>query len=173
MAVAISFSLLCVGSALYLSAATLNYLNYYPALGQIGSHIRVDNVSVVQGTNQSRIDSRITIENPTDYAGLRLGEASLSMFFQVKDTNTSLFSVNTLNEIQPIGGDLGPHSTVSHNVVIQLTPEKASSFASFIGSYDGRVIAKVTLTVDIITFLDSVTGRLSYSWVGDLPLSNA
>jgi hypothetical protein len=70
-----------------------------------------------------------------------------------------------------IGVQLGANSVVSSDVIVQLNPMNASSFASFIASYDGRVVASVGFTVEIITFLVTVYGREYYDTTKDLPLS--
>jgi len=169
--VAALFILLSIGSAVYLSAITLNYLNYYPSLGQI--QLRVDSAFIVQGSNQSRIDSRVTIVNPTSYAGFKLGNAIVFISFSVKDSNITLFVGGTRpTENSVIGGQLGPYSSVSHDVIVQLNTEDASSFRSFNSSYGGRVIVKVELTVEVITFLDPVTGLDYYTDTEYHPLSS-
>lgn len=170
MVVATSFILLCVGSAAFLSVSTLNYLNYYPALGKI--QYQVDRVSILQGSNQSRIDSHVVVTNPTDYRGFRLGNVIVVMFFKVRDSNVTLFGGGAPPRQEDlVGGELGAHSMVSSNVIVQLNPQDATSLASFIGSYDGRVIATVTLTVEVITFLVTVSPRESYPVTQDIPLS--
>ncbi len=170
--VAICFIVISVGSAIYLSAATVNYLRFFPALGQLRGEFQVDKVLLVQGTSQSTIITRVSVRNPTDYSGFRLGDAIVSMFFHVRDNeNVTLLSGHTPQASQFIGGQLGPHSMVSTNVILQLNPQNASSLASFNNSHTGQVVARVTLTIEIITFLDSVTGRLPYTETQDIPLS--
>ncbi len=168
--VAASFILLGVGSAVFLSVSTLNYLNYYPALGKI--QLQIDSVSIVQGSNQSRIDSHVTIVNPTSYAGFRLGNAIVDLYFLISGSNVTLFGAGVHpQQAELIGVQLGANSVVSSDVIVQLNPMNASSFASFIASYDGRVIASVRFTVEIITFLITVYGREYYDTTKDLPLS--
>jgi hypothetical protein len=168
-AVAVAFILLAVGSAGYLSFITLNYLNYYPALGQLA--VQVDAASIVQGSNWSTIDTRITISNPSDYSGFSLGDAVLSMFFQASNSNDTLYPGGaSTNVVQTVGGKLATHSTVSAVIVTQLTPEQASSLQSFDTSHGGQVIANGTLTVQVITFLDPLIGRYSISAMYAVPL---
>lgn len=155
--VAVSFIIISLGSALYLSSITLNYLNYYPALGKLTA--RVDRVSIVQGSNSSGINSQISISNPSDYSGFSLGDAEVSISFQTTSSNATLFLASLANEVQPIGGKLATHSTVSANITGQLSPAEASSFESFHTTYSGSVLANVTLTVQVITFLDPLVGR--------------
>jgi len=168
--IAASFVLLSIGSAVYLTVVTVNYLNYYPALGQI--YVRVDDVSIVPGSNDSSIDSRVSIGNPTDYAGFRLGDAIVTLSFHVNDTNATIFGGVHLVQTEAVGVQLGPHSVISRDLIVQLNQENASSFASFIRSYGDRVVATVVLTVQVITFLNTVTGRDYYMATQDLPLSS-
>jgi len=167
--VAVAFILLSVGSAGYLSSITLNYLNYYPALAQLT--VRVDSVSIVQGSNWSTIDSRISISNPSDYSGFSLGDAVLSMFFEATNSNDTLYPGGaSTNVVQTVGGQLATHSTVSAVIVTQLTPEQASSLQSFDTTHSGQVLAKGTLTVQVITFLDPLIGRYSISAMYAVPV---
>jgi len=165
--IAASFILLSIGSAVYLTVVTVNYLNYYPALGQI--YLRVDSVY----TNNSRVDSRVIVGNPTDYAGFRLGDVIVSMSFHANDSNATIFGGVPLKQTEAVREQLGPHSVVSRDVVVQLSPEDASSFASFNRSYAGRVTAKVVLTVELITFLNTAIGLDYYMATQDLPLSSS
>ncbi len=169
--IAASFILLSIGSAVYLTVVTVNYLNYYPALGQI--YLRVDSVYIVQGTNNSGVDSRVIVGNPTDYAGFRLGDVIVSMSFHANDSNATIFGGVPLKQTEAVREQLGPHSVVSRDVVVQLSPEDASSFASFNRSYAGRVTAKVVLTVELITFLNTAIGLDYYMATQDLPLSSS
>jgi hypothetical protein len=157
----VSFVILSLGSAVYLSSITLNYLNYYPALGQLTA--QVDSVSVVQASNSSRVSSQISISNPSDYSGFRIGEAEVSMFFRAMNSSDTLFLSSLANYVQPVGGQLATRSTVSATIQVQLSPSEASSFESFDTTYSGRVFANVTLTVSVITFLDPLVGRYPIS----------
>ncbi len=167
--VAVAFILLSVGSAGYLSSITLNYLNYYPALRQLNA--KVDSVSIIQGSNWSTIDSRISISNPSDYSGFSLGDAVLSMFFEATNSNDTLYPGGaSTNVVQTVGGKLATHSTVSAVIVTQLTPEQASSLQSFDTTHSGQVLANGTLTVQVITFLDPLIGRYPISVTYAVPL---
>jgi hypothetical protein len=168
--VATSFILLTVGSAAFLSLSTLNYLNYYPALGKI--YVQIDRVFVVPGSNQSTIDTRVTIVNPTSYVGFRLGNVVVDLYFRVSDSNVTLFG----NGVHPraeqlVGGQLGANSAVTSDVKVQLNRTNASSFASFVNSYGGRVIASVQTSAEVVTFLVTVYGRQYYMAALDLSLS--
>src|SRR5437879_8512756 len=160
--VAVAFILLSVGSAGYLSSITLNYLNYYPALAQLT--VKVNSVSIVQGSNWSTIDSRISISNPSDYSGFSIGDAVLSMFFEATNSNDTLYpgGVST-TVVQKVGGQLATHSTVSAVIMTRLSSDQASSLQSFDTTHTGQVLANGTLTVQVITFLDPLVGRYSIS----------
>jgi hypothetical protein len=171
--VATSFILLSVGSAAFLSVSTLNYLNYYPAIA--GIHLQIDSITVVSGSNQSRIDTRVTIINPTNYAGLRLWNLIVDLVsFRVRDNNATLFGSGMHpREEDFVGRQLGANSVVSSDVITQLNPANATSFSSFVNSYNGRVIASVQFTAQIVTFLITVYGFQYYMTAQDLSLTSS
>lgn len=163
------FILLAVGSAIYLSAITLNYLNYYPGLSQLSTQI--DAVSVMQGSNFSRIDTRITISNPSDYSGFTISEADSSTFFDSHTSSARLFNgTSLLQENLILGNPIPPHSTLNGNIVTNLNPTQAGDLAAYEKSQNGNVMANMTLTVQVSTFLTGPTGRVYISVSGDLPL---
>ena len=168
--VATSFILLTLGSAAYLSISTLNYLNYYPALGKI--YVQIDKVFVEPGSNQSTIITRVTIVNPTSYVGFRLGNVVVDLSFRVRGSNVTLFGsgVHPRNETL-VGGQLGANSNVTSDVKLHLNPKNASSFASFVNSYGERVIASVQSSAEVVTFLVTVYGREYYMASLELSLS--
>jgi hypothetical protein len=156
--IATSFILLSIGSAVYMTSITLNYLNYYPALAQLSAQI--DSTSVVRGSNSSMIDTRITVSNPSAYSGFKPAEADVSMSLQVNNSSARLFSGNNqLDTIQTISVQLGPHSSFETDVVTELSPENSASLGQFVSQNQGSVMANVTLTVYMITFLTPVVGR--------------
>ena len=167
--VATSFILLTLGSVAFLSISTLNYLNYYPALGKI--YVQIDKVFVDPGSNPSNITTRVTIVNPTSYVGFRLGNVIVNLYFRVKDSNVTLFEGISPQGEQLVGGQLGANSNVTSDVKVHLNPENASSFASFVNSYGGRVIASVQASAEVVTFLVTVYGREYYMAALDLSLS--
>src|SRR5260370_16129347 len=123
MEVGPSYILLSVGSAAYLSESTLNYLNYCPALGKI--QYQVDGVSVVQGSNQSRIDSHVIVANPTDYRGFRLGYVVVVMFFKVRDSHVTLFGGGAPpRQEELLVRQFGVHSMVSSDFIFEFNPQR-------------------------------------------------
>src|SRR5947199_10312988 len=89
----LSFVVLSVGSAIYISAAAVNYLLLNPALDQIQNEqsFQVDRLSLVQslGSNMSSLEVQITVRNPSGYSGLRLcGVTVVRLFFYSPTNNT-------------------------------------------------------------------------------------
>jgi hypothetical protein len=166
--IAISFIVLSLGSAVYLSSITLNYLNYYPALGTLTAQIT--SVSVVPGMNWSRIDSRITVSNPSGYSGMLVSEAYTFMFFK-NNNGSSLFTDFPPRGDQAIANQLKPHSTLPANVVTRLYPNDAGSLQSF-DSESSAIMANVTLTVLVTTFLAPSVGQYSITVNSVLPLAS-
>jgi hypothetical protein len=115
----------------------------------------------------------VSVKNPTGYSGLRIGKISVGVFLYVA-TNRSimLFSVpNDLMVSQQILAQLQPNSVYSASIPIGLTSQQANQTVSFIGQHMRNIVAEVTFTVDILTFLESVTGSVPYTRTQDIPLA--
>ena len=176
--ISLSFVLLSLGSAIYVSAAALNYLLMYPALSEIGGEqsFQVDKLFLAQSptSNQSSIQVQITVRNPSGYIGLRLDRAALTIYFyaQSNSSNTLFQSPSSsLSASNVIEGQLGPNSADTINIPIPLTPSQASQLVAFENQNSGQVIGTVILRIDIATFLLSVTGTYPYTRIQDIPLS--
>lgn len=160
--VATAFLFLSVGSGLYLSSISLNYLNYYPGLSQLTA--QVDSVAIVTGSNYSRVDTKVTFSNPSSYSGYTVFEADSSTFFDAQGGNATLFTgTGLLQENLIVDRPLGPHSAMTSNILTQLSPSKAGQLFSFEKNNNGLVAANVTLTVQITTFLTAPTGPIHYN----------
>lgn len=173
--VSFSFMVICIGAAIYVSAASLNYLRLYPALNQLQDNVRIDSVSFGQGqaSSQPVVTCRITVGNPSDYSGFRIGKVYVVIAFYVdSNRNMSIFTTQGApNASIPSAGSLGPRSVVSLTIPIGLTPDQSSRLASFNAQYSGHLMAEVSYRVDVNTFLVSVTGSSVYTGTQDTPLS--
>ena len=163
----VAFMALSLTSAIYLSAITLNYLNYYPALGTLTA--QVDSVSIVPGTNYSRIVARVTVSNPSGYSGVELSEDHTAMFFVNENNGSLLFTGVQPQGDQPIGVQLLPHSSSTNDVLTQLYPSQASSLKSFAST--SPIMANVTLTVSLTTFLTPAVGQYTILTSSSIPVS--
>lgn len=157
------FTILSMVSVVYISVASANYLNYYPSLGSIDQQIssvvyRRDAVS-----NQTSIVSHIIVDNPTDYSGFKVKLFDLKIHFSssVSSSNTTLFTIYPLTGSQSINKPLPPHSQMSGDVLVIPPPEQAAQLADF-NATNYPLIAHCSLTVDVSTFLDPVTGFVLY-----------
>ena len=171
------FVLLSVGSAIFVSLATLNYLRFYPALGQVQNGVNVDKLTYNPGIGsaQPTVTIHFTISNPTDYSGFRVGRATVETFFfqQTNQSNTRFYGSNRLNGSLSVGGQLDPNSVRTVSIPLGLTPQQASDLSMFNSMYSGQVIGEVNLRVDIVTFLVSVTGSVPITGKWDLPLTTS
>jgi hypothetical protein len=172
--VALSFVLLSVGSAFYVSFAALNYLRLYPALQNV--QLQLENLSFLRGpgSNQSSLTAQIAVGNPTDYSGFRLGSVSLTNYFYLRsNTSNTLFTApNSLSASDSIHSQLGPNSIVSVSLPIQLTLSEESQLSSFNATHYGDVVASVQLRVDILTFLEAATGSVPFTRAQNVTLSS-
>jgi hypothetical protein len=172
---AISFLFLSIGSAVYVSVATVNYLSLYPALGQI--QIQVVSLSFTQSPsiNQSSLTAVISVSNPAEYSGLEVGDVSAVASLYV-NTNQSITLFTGANQLsaERIGLDqLRPNSTYSESISFKLSPQQITEIVSFISNYKGEVMAVIYPTVDVVTFLQSVTGPVQYTQTQYLSLSTS
>ena len=61
---------------------------------------------------------------------------------------------------QPIDKTLGPHSQISSSITIFPWQDEYNPFLAFNETYYPRIIAHAQETVELITFLEPVSGRL-------------
>jgi len=174
--VAFSFVLLSIGSAVYISAASLNYLGLYPALAEV--QVQLTKVTFLQNPNnisQSTLNTYVNVSNPARYSGLRIGRISVTIFLYAEtDRSITLFGPpNTLIASPTISAPLPSDSVYSAIIPAELTPQLTNQTVSFINDHANGVGVEVTYTVDILTFLESVTGSVIYTDTRDVPLSSS
>jgi hypothetical protein len=173
--IALSFILLSVGSAFYLSAATLNYLRLYPALGNVQYQLTKLSFLRDPSSNRPSLTALVVVRNPSDYSGFRLGSVSLTNYFYLRsDTNKTLFSApNSLSASNSIHREFGPNSVVSVGLPIQLTLDEQNQLTSFNSTHYGDIMASVQLRVDILTFLEAATGSVPFTGTQNVTLSSS
>ncbi len=172
--VAFSFILLSIGSAIYISTASLNYVALYPALGRVQVQlIKVTFQQSPDNTNLSTLTTYVTVNNPTGYSGLRIGRIAVTIFlYDQANRSITLFSPpNTVSMSPTISTRLPPNSIYSATIPAQLTSQQTNQTVNFINLHQSNVRVEVTFTVDIETFLESVTGSVPYTETQDIPLS--
>jgi hypothetical protein len=167
---------MCIGSAIYVSLAALNYLSLYPALSDIQQQMpfQVDNASLIQAAGVPTIAVYVTVSNPTSYSGLGLSHVSVMLYFfaDANPNNTIFYNPIALNASQVVGVPLGPNSADTVKLVVQLTTEQATQLVSFNDTNQGQIMAAVMLRVDLSTFLEPVTGTIFYTRTQNVPLSS-
>ncbi len=171
--VAFSFFLLGIGSTVYVSAAALNYLGFYPALDQVQAKVASLTLAQSSSINQSNLIVLVKVSNPTGYSGLRIGDISvtLSLYVETNKSNTLFVAPDELFAKQIIQDQLRPNSIYSASIPIELSPQQTAEITSFSSQYKGEVMAVVVFTVDIVTFLQSVTGPSQYTQTQYVTLS--
>jgi hypothetical protein len=155
------FTFLSLASAAYVSISTVNYLQFYPAIGRIDFGIVNVVVHRDSVSNQTRLLASFVVDNPSGYVGFRVKSFDLRVYFihQTPEKNFTLFQFPLLIGSTPVDSPLGPNAKISSNVTILFYPDQSSSFQAFNETYSGQVIAHAFETVQLITFLDPVTGR--------------
>jgi hypothetical protein len=172
--VSIAFISLSVGSAIYVSLATLNYLQFYPAIERLQTN--VTKVSFVPGTssNSPIVNAHIAVDNPTDYSGFKIRQVYFETFFFVQSNyNITLFGPHDrLNVSAMPPAQVPANSVIAFDVTIGLSSGQATQLASFDSTYSGQgVIAWTSLRVDISTFLVAATGTTILDRVQNVTLT--
>jgi len=167
---AIAFTILSIGSTVYIFTSASNYLAFYPALNRI--QIRITSVALTNTSESQKIVSaRISVNNPTDYQGFSVPAAMLFMYFY--NNTSSIFRWPLLVGTETQGVSLGPHTQAFPQIVVVLDPENSSSMQSFIVESSSPVYANVTLSVQIGTFLSPVIGSVNLYDAEAVPLSTS
>lgn len=170
----LSFLILSLASAAYISSASIDYLQLYPALGQVDAHVQI--VSFPSGTVSMPFNITVldTTSNPSDYSGFKLANSMATVYFYaVSNESITLFSGgNSVTGDQAIGQPLGPHTTISTSIPVLLSKAQSNQLSSFYQSNNRAVMARVLLTSGIITFLNSVVGHYNVMSEQNVTLSS-
>lgn len=164
------FAFLSLTSAGYIIISTANYLQFYPAIDGITFNVYNFHAHRDAGSNQTTFTANFTITNPSGYSGFVIKSLDLKLYFVHPDPagNQTLFSTLPLEGSQPVDQSLGPHSQISSTITINPWLNEDAPFVSFNATYYPRVVAHALETVELITFLEPVSGRLRPSTIQDL-----
>ena len=170
--IASAFTVLCLGSCVLLLSLTINYNRLYPAVNNLTPQITLLKVQKGTQPNQTILVAHLTIENPSDYSGLRLASGSIQL-----SRPTSNQSMTFMGATQTIMGDtvinapLSPHSSYGVDITLRLPPENASYLYNFDQASNPGLWAHATISFDVITFLNSVTGHNVVQSSDDISIS--
>jgi hypothetical protein len=171
----LSFLIVSLTSAAYISSASIDYLQLYPALGQVEA--QVHSVSFPSGSVTMPFELTVgaTTSNPTDYSGFQLADAlaTINLYAGNNDSITLFSGGNSITGDQAIGHPLGPHATITTSIPVLLDKNQANQLATFYANNNRTVIARVLLTASLITFLDSVVGHYTVTTQQNVTLSAA
>jgi hypothetical protein len=171
-AISAVFIVVSISSAVYVTAASINYLSFFPALAKLDS--RVVKVVFLHGSNGGNLSATVIVDNPTDYSGFVVSDVNMKLYLNRPNASTAMNQ--TLFMDQPLFGyrlfnsDLGPHSQMISDVYFGLSPQQFASLSDFNRTYYSQVFAQVSLIVDIFTFLYSATGYTTLLASQDVPL---
>ena len=173
--IAFSFTALSLASVVYISVATVNYLRYFPALPEIQNSFQLDSLRLVRSgtSNQSTLVLVLNVTNPSQFAGFQLTDVMLTLYFYAVNTNNTLFVPPSYepNATQILDMPLGPNAIDLVTISIPLNAVQTSQLVKFSQAYPNQVVGYVNLTIDISSFLLSVTGALPYTRTQNILLS--
>ena len=170
--IVIAFVILSLGSLIYVAYATANYLPFFSALNQL--QMKVLKVVLSGGGNpdQTAMYVQFQVSNPGAYSGFEVYSSSASLDFFVTDNSSiTLFTAQPLLAGSIIRSTLGANSQFSTNLIVPLSPSNRTSLVQFDNQYGSKVRAHVTMTVDIVTFLNPVVGHTHLIDDNSFPLS--
>jgi hypothetical protein len=170
----LSFLIVSLASAAYISSASIDYLQLYPALGQVDVQVQLVSFPSASVSGPFNITVQATTSNPSDYSGFQLANAMATIYFYAVSNNSiTLFSgYNSVTGDQAIGHPLGPHATITTSIPVYLDKAQADQLTSFYESNNRAVMARVLLTAGLITFLNSVVGHYNVMSEQNVTLSS-
>ena len=174
--IAFSFTALSLASLVYISFATANYLTFFPALPKIQDSFQVETLRLVQSgtSNPATLELLLNVTNPSQFAGFQLADFTVTLYFYLQNDSSKVLFVppsNEPNSTQRLNIPLGPNQVDLVTISIPLDTSQTSQLVMFTKAYPNLVIGFVNLTIDINTFLLSVTGALSYTRIQNILLS--
>lgn len=166
------FAFLSLTSAGYIATSTANYLQFYPAIDSINFHVYNMHAYRAEGSNQTSFTANFTIANPSGYSGFVVKSFDIELYFIHIDPsgNQTLYSTVglPLDGSQPIDQSLGPHSRISSSITVIPWLGEDATFVAFNETYYPRIVAHTLETVELITFIEPVSGRLTPTSIEDL-----
>jgi hypothetical protein len=170
-----SFTALSLASVVYISVATVNYLRFFPALPEIQNSFQLDSLRLVRSgaSNQSALELVLNVTNPSQFAGFQLTDVMLTLYFYSEGSNNTLFLGGSYapNATRILDMPLGPNAVDLVTISISLNAVRTSQLVMFTQAYPNQVVGDVNLTIDISSFLLSVTGALPYTRIQNILLS--
>lgn len=164
-----------VGSTIYVSLATVNYLQFYPAIDRLDSNVTKLIFVPAMGSNQASVVASIAVDNPTDYSGFKVRTAGIQMYFFVRtdSTNTLFDSANKPGTSVMLTAQIPPNSVYALDLTVPLNSTQSSAISSFYSSYSSQgVVGFTILRVDISTFLVAATGTTTLNHVQNVTLTS-
>jgi hypothetical protein len=174
--IVLSFTALSLASVVYISVATVNYLRFFPALPEIQNSFQLDSLRLVRSgtSNQSMLELVLNVTNPSQFAGFQLTDVVLTLYFySYGNSSNTLFlpPSNEPNATRILDVPLGPSAVDLVTISISLNAVQTSQLVMFSQAYPNLVVGRVNLTIDISSFLLSVTGALPYTRIQNILLS--
>ena len=162
MAIPYAFVILSATSAVYILSSAINYLGFYPAVGQVTLSISRIAFETQHSSNGGQLLATVNVGNPTDYSGLKIAELVLATYFLPSNSsNPPLFQ-----GLQPTGSEfyftpLPPHTQISLNITTTLDPAQASSLSYYLNLNSYKITASSSLGIQMSTFLDTAVGYIN------------
>ena len=155
------FLLLGVASMVFIAAASLNYIQLYPAVSRL-------QVSLSRIFFGSGLTASVDVSNPVDYTGLTITGGSLSIYFL--SGSDYLFKNSTISDSVNLHTAIAPHTVTAWDWPIRLSANQTSALASFYTAHNQNVTAHYSLLLKVASFLQGQAGTIPYQNDSQIPL---
>lgn len=160
-----------LASLSYVAFSESNYLHYYPGVLELDAETSAVSVQLESSSGNITVQSSILVRNPSSYSGFKLYSVQDSLFFFNLDNNETVFQDHPITILQTGARPLAPNSEIRTDLSVKLTPEQSNSFSAFNQIHAGRILARATILIQISSFLDPVTGRVTFNKSFNIPIS--
>lgn len=160
-----------IASLTYITFAALNYMRYYPAVGELYTDVSRVAVQRDLSSNTTTVHTSVVVGNPSDYSGFSLYSDQITVFFLAPRNGSTVLQDQPVSATLTGSRPLGPHSAITTDLPIELTPDQVSLFSTFNQTFSGGISARVRVLVQVDSFLDPVAGRITFEKLVYIPLS--
>jgi hypothetical protein len=175
LVVSMAFIAMTLSSTAYVSLATINYLQFYPAIDRLDANVTKLIFVPGTGSNQATVVASVAVSNPTDYSGFKVRGASVQMYFfeQTNRNNTLFDTANKVTGSAVPTVQISPNSVYSLDLTVSLSSTQSNDLSKFYANYSSQGVVGVTnLRVDISTFLVAATGTTVLDRVQNVTLTS-
>jgi hypothetical protein len=148
-----------LASVLLILGSTLNYIEFYKAIEELGIQVLGINTSISQ--NNVNVSLTFSVTNPTRYASMKLREVSFVLRYETNGSYTDLLSDTLSYSLQPLPVGAYWNETFQYQKELDVKRETTASFVQAHEAHHGKLVWKLDCTAILITFVDTTDVPMS------------